>query len=640
MSSRGAKKRSETLPRTLVSSLTALLLPSHLFILLICFPGSYSATALPETTLDPSRDTISRQRLDHILKWKPTRVHYPAFSDAAPVASVDSAYVSSSTSSSVPHGRVETNFELSYRTLFPPPVQRDRRMLFMINAYYFNATESHVINTLQTLTSWCERGEEVHIALYTTSIELASYVFDQKQRFFCKRLSSSLPIAVLEYDKNITINIAGMHRYLVADKVDEYDWFLYTEDDLALTHSHVRFLKEWTRVLAPKGALPHLMRYEVASVRPLGLRRDALLLDEYPLPLSLFRMEVADTAMTARGLDLDEESDKLAARGDQSKENAAFWFPEDEKGRDESSNIKSHQQGDFASLLSHRRRRRSTSNLQEDIRKELPRRDSSFSSIKTSLGRNTLAASDANKNGAVFIHVPNPYMAMWLLPQDVLLPHVRESRWLNEVNDPNIGGRVHFATFWLRPHFAFTVPLSSLRRAFIHHVSTKYAGHGLTEVDADRRETSHPFFLHRYFNVDAWDLERTLSECIGDDGGRDTGGDRKENDAAAASAASASAAPTALAASASADLAASAVAASASIRTGTLLHKYSSSSKRLAQRHPSSITLQSPRLLSNSMCSSCLNLGGNVMISIAKREKGEPLEYKVDCLRSERKRQS
>ena len=172
---------------------------------------------------------------------------------------------------------------------------------------------------------------------------------------------------MLEYDKNITINIAGMHRYLVAGKIEEYDWFLYTEDDLALTHSHVRFLKEWTRVLAPKGPLPHLMRYEVASVRPLGLRRDALLLDEYPLPLSLFRMEVADKEMAARDLDLDEESDELAERGDQSKQSAVLWFPEDEKGRDESSNIKNRHQGDVASLLSHRRRRRSTSNSQEDV---------------------------------------------------------------------------------------------------------------------------------------------------------------------------------------------------------------------------------------------------------------------------------
>ena len=502
----------------------------------------------------------------------------------------------------------------------------------MINAYYFNATESHVTNTLQTLTSWCERGEEVHIALYTTSTELASYIFDQKQRFLCKRLSSSLPIAVLEYDKNITINIAGMHRYLVADKIEEYDWFLYTEDDLALTHSHVRFLKEWTRVLAPKGTLPHLMRFEVASVRPLGLKRDALLLDEYPLPLSLFRMEVADTEMAARSLDLDEESDELAERGDQSKESAAFWFLEDEKGSDESSNMK-HSQGDVASLLLHQRRRRSTWNSQEDVRnKELPRRDSSFSSSKTSLGRKSFAASDANKSGTVFIRVPNPYMAMWLLPQDVLLPHVRESRRLNEVNDPNIGGRVHFATFWLRPYFAFTVPLSSLRRALIHHVGTKYAGHGLTQVDPDRRETSHPFFLHMYFNVDAWDLERTLSECMEDDGGRDTGGGKNENDAAAASAASAASASTAIAAST--------VASSASVHAGTLLHQYSSTYKRHVQRHPSSVPLQSPRLLTNSMCSSCLNLGGNVTISVAKREKGEPLEYRVDCLLSERKRQS
>lgn len=366
------------------------------------------------------------------------------------------------------------------------------------------------------------------------------------------------------------------------------------------------------------------MRYEVASVRPLGLRRDALLFDEYPLPLSLFRMEVMDAEMAARGLDPDDENDELDETDDRSKKSAALWFSEDEKGHDESFDMKNSHQRDFPSLLSHRRRRRRARSSQEDVQKELPR-----SFTKTSFGRKTLTEQDTNENGTVFIRVPNPYMAMWLLPRDVLLPHVLESRWLIEVNDcPNTDVRVHFASFWLRPHFAFTVPLSSMRRALIHHVSTKYAGHGLTQVDADRRETSHPFFLHMYFNVDAWDLERTLSECMEDDGGRGTGGDKNENDAAAASAASASTA-----------IAASTVASSASVHAGTLLHKYSSTYKRHVQRHPSSVPLQSPRLLTNSMCSPCLNLGGNVTISVVKRERGEPLEYKVDCLRSERKRQ-
>ena len=603
------KPRSQGPPRTLLSKLTDLLSSHCLFILLICFPGSYNASSLPEKTVDAaSHDAISRHRIDHVPKWKPTKVHYPAFFVDAPVASVENAFVASSTSNSAAlHGRVETNFELSYAPLFPPPVQRDRRVLFMLNSYDFNATESYVINTLQTLTSWCERGEEIHVALYTSSHELASYVSDKKQRFFCKRLSSSLPIAVLEYDKNITINIAGMHRYLVADKIKEYDWFLYTEDDLALTHSHVRFLQKWTRVLAPEGILPHLMRYEVAPVRSLGLRRDALLFDEYPMPLSLFRMEVTDAEMATRGLDFDEE-DELDDRDDRSETNAAaLWFSEDKKGPDKSSDVEKRFQGDIASLLSHRRARRSARNSPEESHKKLPHSDSFSSATKTSRGRTVSAASHANKNDTVFIRVPNPYMAMWLLPRDMLLSHVRESRWLNEVNDcPNTDVRVHFATFWLLPHFAFTVPLSSLRRALIHHVSTKYAGHGLMQVDADRREASHPFFLHRYYNVDAWDLERTLSECTEGIGGRSAGDDKNEKytDSAAVSAVVASA-----------------------------------SYKRLVHEHPTSIALQSPRLLSISTCSSCFTMGGNVTIDVSKREKGEPLEYKVECLQSERKRQ-
>ena len=479
-------------------------------------------------------------------------------------------------------------------------------MLFMLNAYYFNASESHVINTLQTLTSWCERGDEVHVVLYTTSHELAPYVLDSKQRFFCQRLSAPLPVAVLEYDKNVTLNIAGMHRYLVAEKIDEYDWFLYTEDDLALTHSHVRYLQKWTRLLAPKGTLPHLMRYEVASVRPLGLRRDALLLDEYPLPLSLYRMEVASATAkvaTRSGCHLDSEEVELDELSDDDDE--VETLEDEHRDREQSSIFRYRSRGDVASLLSRRRRQR----RRKDVGGRHPRErlTSPLSFMKTSRVRSALPASHTTtKKGTEFIRLPNPYMAMWLLPRDMLLSHVRESRWLDEVNDCPNNVRVHFATFWLRPHFSFAVPLSSFRRALIHHVSTKYAGHGLMQVDTDRRHASHPFFLHRFFNVDAWDLERTLSECMIDDGRNDdTGG--TGNDAAS------------------------------NERTDETLFEYAAMDLRFIRKHPSSIALQSPRILGTSACSSCFNAGGNISISVGKREMGEPLEYKIDCLRSERK---
>lgn len=51
----------------------------------------------------------------------------------------------------------------------PRPAQQSRRMLVMINAYHFNASESHVINSLETFTNWCEQGHEVHVSLDTAS---------------------------------------------------------------------------------------------------------------------------------------------------------------------------------------------------------------------------------------------------------------------------------------------------------------------------------------------------------------------------------------------------------------------------------------------------------------------------------------
>lgn len=142
----------------------------------------------------------------------------------------------------------------------PRPVQQSRRMLIMINAYHFNASESHVINSLETFTGWCEQGDEVHVAVDTASTHLAPYVFAAKQRFFCQRLGTSLPVIVNEYDPAIKLRIAGVHRELVSAKLDSYDWFLYAEDDLALRTHHIQYLQRWTPRLARRGMLPHLMR--------------------------------------------------------------------------------------------------------------------------------------------------------------------------------------------------------------------------------------------------------------------------------------------------------------------------------------------------------------------------------------------
>lgn len=131
-------------------------------------------------------------------------------------------------------------------------------------------------------------------------------------------------------------------------------------------------------------------------------------------------------------------------------------------------------------------------------------------------------------------------------------------------------------------------------------------------MDAVRRQISHPFFLHHFFNVDAWDLDRTLSECMKDDRGDDDAGGIDNNNGGAS-------------------------AVVASVRANNLFIDFTAIKEHLVQTHPSSIALQSPRVLRTSTCSSCLNLGGNETTSVVKREKVEPLEFKVVCLLSERK---
>ena len=197
----------------------------------------------------------------------------------------------------------------------PRPLQSRDRMLVMINAFTWNST-STLFSFLNTLTSLCERGTEVHVIIYTVTPGLEGALFLDTQPHFVTRLQRSMPILVMTYSAGIGHGLAMVHRDTVTSNLNAFDYFMYTEDDLAIGLHHLRYLLHWTQTLLPHKMLPGLLRYEVAPPQPVSQNghdadlsqilatnatsngtafasetRHPAILDEFPFPASIVELK-------------------------------------------------------------------------------------------------------------------------------------------------------------------------------------------------------------------------------------------------------------------------------------------------------------------------------------------------------------
>ena len=77
-----------------------------------------------------------------------------------------------------------------------------------------------------------------------------------KRRTYCYRINDSVTFKFSVHPKSIGINLAAEHRKILPKYVDDYDIFLYHEDDIVFRFKHlVAFVEETKRLqnLLPEG---------------------------------------------------------------------------------------------------------------------------------------------------------------------------------------------------------------------------------------------------------------------------------------------------------------------------------------------------------------------------------------------------
>lgn len=157
---------------------------------------------------------------------------------------------------------VDRKRNLTVVTDLPTTFQSSNRILVVIatsNLIHRGHVLTHLLSNYLTA---CEQGYEIHI-VFSAFSSLKIEAFSHNMLYYCKRLSSALPIAFTTTDADFDNYLLAVHRYIFLVNPNNYDYFLNQEDDIAITLDNLNYYMKWSTFFGEKDVfVPGFRDYE------------------------------------------------------------------------------------------------------------------------------------------------------------------------------------------------------------------------------------------------------------------------------------------------------------------------------------------------------------------------------------------
>lgn len=113
------------------------------------------------------------------------------------------------------------------------------RLLYMLVSYTFEQF-LYVQKVLDGLRDICNFGYNVTIVIQASSgfSHLDPMYEILANQIYCIRIQDKIPLIVLEYGQ-IGFGLNSRHRSYMQSHIDDYDYFIYAEEDMIFTYSHL-----------------------------------------------------------------------------------------------------------------------------------------------------------------------------------------------------------------------------------------------------------------------------------------------------------------------------------------------------------------------------------------------------------------
>jgi hypothetical protein len=142
------------------------------------------------------------------------------------------------------------------------------RMLVTIASFDFMQLP-HLEEVLDGIRDLCYAGSKVDVVIYTTVVYPVAFIDMFNDRMRCNNPSpnAGLTTTMILKPNHVRLHLVDFHRELFYDRIDQYDVFIYTEDDIRISPTTVAaYLYETNRVESIVGSA-HATDFNVGIVR-------------------------------------------------------------------------------------------------------------------------------------------------------------------------------------------------------------------------------------------------------------------------------------------------------------------------------------------------------------------------------------
>jgi hypothetical protein len=109
----------------------------------------------------------------------------------------------------------------------------------------------------------CDEGFDVSLAIFTATTKPDFEAMLPNLPTSCSRTNGRIPIAAKYYPKSINYRLTGEHRQYMADRLDQFEVFLYSEDDILLKPKAVSTYLKYCKLLGDcLSVVPGFLRVE------------------------------------------------------------------------------------------------------------------------------------------------------------------------------------------------------------------------------------------------------------------------------------------------------------------------------------------------------------------------------------------
>lgn len=139
------------------------------------------------------------------------------------------------------------NFSLIMEN-YPTPFTAHNRVVGFLLAFNFYHIDP-IIQIVNDYVSMCEGGWDPTIVFFTTVNWSPTLLRYFRQKSYCYRKGGSLNFEVSQHNASIGTGLSSRHREEIGNYIDKYDVFVYHEDDIVFTFSHLTAYLQETKKL-------------------------------------------------------------------------------------------------------------------------------------------------------------------------------------------------------------------------------------------------------------------------------------------------------------------------------------------------------------------------------------------------------